>query len=83
MVPFVLAFILLLGSVCFVGRVLRLRRNAHWPDIACIDSLLSLAGLWHLGNGWIVRGTTTRRLPYWATGSLLPELEQVIPIYSI
>ena len=34
------------------------------------NSLLSRAGVGHLGNGWIVRGTTTRRLPYWPlTGS--------------
>ena len=25
-----------------------------------------IAYLWHLGKGWIVRGITTRRLPYWA-----------------
>ncbi len=27
--------------------------------------------------------TTTRRLPYWANRALLPELEQVVPIYSL
>ena len=32
------------------------------------DSLLSRAGLWYLGKGWIVRGTTTRRLYNWANG---------------
>ncbi len=31
---------------------------------ASFDSLLSRAGLGHLGKGWIVRDTTTRRLPY-------------------
>ena len=53
----------------FVGRVLRLRRNMHWQDIASFDGLLSLDGLWHLGKGRIVRGTTTRRLPPRLTGS--------------
>ncbi len=36
------------------------------------DSLLSRAGLWHLGKGWIVRGTTTIRLPDWANGLFYP-----------
>ena len=31
-----------------------------------VDCLLSGGGLGHLGKGWIVCGTTTRRLPYWA-----------------
>ena len=29
--------------------------------ICCFDSILSRAGLGHLGKGWSVRGTTTRR----------------------
>ncbi len=45
-----------------VGRVLRLWRIAHWQELAISDSL------WHFGKGWIVRGATTRRLPYWAKG---------------
>ena len=55
----------------FVGRVLRLRRNTHWQEHVSFDSLLSRDGLGHLvlGKGWVVRGTTTRRLPYWANGS--------------
>ena len=36
---------------------------------ASFDSLLSPAGLGHLGKVRIVRDTTTRRLPYWALGS--------------
>ncbi len=38
-----------------VGRVLRLRRNTHCHKDASFDSLLSRAGLGHLGKGWIVR----------------------------
>ena len=34
-----------------------------------LDSLFSRAGLRHLGKGWIVCDTTTRRLPYWANGT--------------
>ena len=30
--------------------------------------MLSRAGFGHLGKGWIVRGTTARRLSYWANG---------------
>ena len=44
----------------YVGRVVRLRRNTHLHQNASFDSLLSRAGLGHLGNGWIVRGTITR-----------------------
>ena len=47
-------------------RVLRLRRNTHGLLITSFDSLLSRAGLEHLGKGWTVRGTTTRRVPYLA-----------------
>ena len=36
------------------------------------DSLLSRAGLRHLGKGWIFLDTTTRRLPYWAKGLFYP-----------
>ena len=50
----------------FVFRFLRLRRNTHWHQDATFDSLLSRAAFEHLGKGWIVHGTTTRRLPYWA-----------------
>ncbi len=32
-----------------------------------------------LGKGCLVRGTTTRILPYW----VLPELRQVVPTYSL
>ncbi len=52
-----------------VGRFLRLRRNTHWQWYASFDSLLSRAGYWHHGKGWIVCGTTTSRLHYWAKGS--------------
>ena len=55
-----------------VGRVLRLRRNTHWQQYASFDSLLSRAGLGHLGKVWIVRGTTTGRWPYWANGLFYP-----------
>ncbi len=55
-----------------VDRVLRLRRNTHWQDCASFDSLLSRAGSEHLGKGWIVRGTTTRRQPYWANRLVYP-----------
>ncbi len=47
----------------YVDRVLRLRRNTQWQKSARFDSLLSRAGLGHLGKGWIVRETTTKRLP--------------------
>ena len=50
------------SSSFVVDRVLRLRRNTHWHFHASLDSLLSRAGLWHLGKGWIV----TFLLPYWA-----------------
>ena len=36
------------------------------------NSLLSRVGLGHLGKGWIYRGTTPRRLPYWANGFFYP-----------
>ncbi len=36
--PFCKAWVIII----FVGRVLRLRRNTHWQDIASFDSLLSL-----------------------------------------
>ena len=52
-----------------VHLLLRLRRNTHCQEHAIFDNLLSRAGLWHLLKGWIVRGTTTRRLPYWPTGT--------------
>ena len=39
---------------------------------ASFDSLLSHAGLGHLGKGWIVRDTTTRRLPYLTDGLVYP-----------
>ena len=56
------------ASKVVVGRVLRLWRNPHWQQNASFDSLLSRAGLGHLGKGWIVRDTTTIRLPYWVNG---------------
>ena len=31
-------------------------------------SLLFRTGYGHLGKGWIGRGTTTRKLPYWGNG---------------
>ncbi len=34
--------------------------------------LFSIGTTIHLGKGWIVRGTTTRRLPYWANGLFYP-----------
>ncbi len=44
----------------YIGRVLRLRGITHWHDEnATFDSLLSRAGLGHLGEGWIVRDTPT------------------------
>ena len=49
-----------------IGRVLLLR-NTHWQNIAHFDSPLS-----HLGKGWIVRGTTTKTLLYWANGLFYP-----------
>ena len=52
-----------------VSRVLRLWRNVQGQEHAGFDSLLSRAGLEHLGKGWIVRVTTTRKLPYWSTSS--------------
>ncbi len=55
-----------------IGRVLRLRRNTHWQQNASFDSLFSRAGLGHVGKGCIVRGTTTRRLHYWANGLFYP-----------
>ncbi len=43
------------------------------------DSLLSRAGLWNLGKGWIVRDTTIRRLPYYANWLFYPcQYEQFI-----
>ncbi len=41
-------------------------------NYASFDSLLSHAGLEHLGKGWTVRGTTTGRLTYWASGLFYP-----------
>ena len=52
------------GVGFIVVRVLRLRRIPHWHQNASFDSLLSHAVLGHLGKGWIVRGTTTRIMPY-------------------
>ena len=48
-------------DTCNVGRVLRLRRNTHCQEHASVNSLLSRPGLTHLGKGWIVRGTTTKK----------------------
>ncbi len=56
---------------CIV-RVLHLRRIAYWHAYASSYSLLSRVALGHLGKGWIVRGTTTRILPYWATRLFYP-----------
>ena len=49
----------------------------HWQEYASfvLTAYFPHAGLWHPGKGWIVRDTTTIRLPYWANGALLPELE--------
>ncbi len=47
-----------------VNRVLRLWRNTHWHYYASFDSLLSRAGVGHLGKGWIVRDTSTRRMRF-------------------
>ena len=58
----------------YYSRVLRLRRNTHWHEDASFDSLLSCAGSGHLWKGWIVRGTTIRRFPYWANGLFYPTL---------
>ncbi len=59
--------------ILYIGRVLRLRRSTHWHVyVSSFDSLLSRAGLGHLGKGWIVRDTTTRRLPFWANGLFYP-----------
>ena len=55
-----------------ISRILRLRRNANWQKDASFDSPLSRAGLEHLGRGWIVRGTTARRLAYWDNGLFYP-----------
>ncbi len=60
------------GIYVCVDRVLRLQRNKHWQYFASFDSLLSRAGLGHLGKKWIVCGTTTRRLPYWANALFYP-----------
>ena len=45
-----------------VNRVLRLWRNMHWEQYASFDSLISRAGLRHLGKRWVVRlrDTATR-----------------------
>ncbi len=60
----------------FVVCALRLRRNTHWQQYVSFLTtyfVLSRAGLRHLGKGWIVRGTTTIRLPYMGiTGSSTP-----------
>ena len=66
----------------FYGRVLRLWQNAHWQEYASFDSLLPRAGLGQFGKGWNIRGTTTRRR-LTKLEALLPELEQVVPIYSL
>ncbi len=50
-------------------------------ETASFDNLLSRAGLEHLGKDWIVRDTTTRRLPYWANG-LLTDLKQAVQLIS-
>ncbi len=58
----------------FVGRLLRLRRNTHWPEYASFDSLISRAGLGNFGKGWIVRDTTTTGL----TGSSTPSWNKLL-----
>ncbi len=40
-------------------------------------TLLSRADLWHLGKGWILRDTTTRRLPYRANGLFYPSWDRL------
>ncbi len=47
---------------------------------ASFDSLLSRDGLGHLGKGWIVRGTTTRILPYRAHGLFYPSWNRLYRI---
>ena len=56
----------------FYCHILRLRRNTHRHNYASFDNLLSHAGLGHPGKCWIVRGTTTRSLPYRANGLFYP-----------
>ncbi len=60
-----------------VGGILRLWRNSHWHQNASFDSLLYRAGLGYLGKGWIDHGTTTRRLPYWASGLFYTKLPSI------
>ncbi len=70
-------FLLLATSTTYhvVFRILRLRRNKMLTT--SFDSLLSRAGLGHLGKGWIVCGTTARRLPYWANGLFYPSWDRL------
>ena len=70
-------------KVLLFSRILRLRRNTHWHKDASFDSLLFRAGLGHLGKGWIVRGTSFRRLPCWAHGLLYPSWNRVVQSYSL
>ena len=70
--------------ILFVS-VLRLRRNTHWQQNDSFDSLLSRAGLGHLGKGWLVRGTPTTYVEDCLTGltgsSTRVEIEIVILIF--
>ncbi len=53
--------------------------GTHALEQVCQFRQPTLPGLGYLGKGWIVCGTNTLRLPYWA---LLSTLEQAEPIYS-
>ena len=68
----------------FAGSGLRLRRNTNGrtENYASFDSLLSRAGLGHLGIGWTGLSVVLP-LDDCLTGvtALLPKLEQVVPSY--
>ncbi len=51
------------GPLLFSGRVLRLRRNMQRQKYALLTAHFPVLAQLHLGKGWIVRGTTTRKLP--------------------
>ena len=70
--------------IIIIGRVLRLRRKkGKKRRMSALTPYFSHAGLGHLGKGWIVRVTTTWRLPYRAKGLFYPKLKQVVPIFSL
>ena len=71
-----------LSEVNVVFRVLRLlRRIRTGSKLPFLTAYFHRACLGHLEKEWIVRGTTTRRLPYCC--ALLPKLEQVVQTYSL